>query len=433
MNPGEAYACGSCEQHAIASNRDTDDNQRMQPHVMMEEHTMSHNILMPRIMEIGGGALDRLPHVLAALGVARPLIVTDAMMIELGYVERATALLAGAGMQWGVFAETVPEPTESSVMAGVAAMRDGFDDGSAYDCVIAIGGGSPIDSAKAIGVLAHFGGAIRDYKFPHQAEQAGLPLIAVPTTAGTGSECTRFTIITDDAIDEKMLCVGIGFMPTAAIVDYELSLSVPARVTADTGIDALTHAIEAYVSRKANPFSDQQALSAMRLIGPNLRAVYHDPGNRAAREAMMLGASLAGLAFSSASVALVHGMSRPIGAFFHVPHGLSNAMLLPALTNYSVGAARSRYATCARTIGVANPANSDAAAVRLLIRELEALNVELEVPTPGDYGIARDRWQSALPTMAEQALDSGSPGNNPRVPTAEEIVGLYEKVWYRVV
>lgn len=393
---------------------------------------MSHNILMPRIMEVGGGALSRLPEVLNALGIARPLLITDRMMIELGYVDRATEGLDAAGISYGVFADTVPEPTERSIMQGVETVKAGTAEGQAFDGLIALGGGSPIDSAKAIGVLAHFGTEIRDYKFPNQAEKPGLPVVAIPTTAGTGSEATRFTIITDDTVDEKMLCVGLGFMPTAAIVDYELSLSVPPRVTADTGIDALTHAIEAYVSRKANPFSDQQALAAMRLIGPSLRTVYHTPDNRPAREAMMLGASLAGLAFSSASVALVHGMSRPIGAAFHVPHGMSNAMLLPAVTRFSADTARARYATCARTIGVANQANSDAAAVRLLIGELSALNAELEVPTPSDYGVDRARWQASLSTMAEQALASGSPGNNPREPAVEDIVALYEEIWESV-
>lgn len=391
---------------------------------------MPHNILLPRIVEIGGGAIDGLTDALAALGVSNPLIITDAMMQELGYVERITLKLRHVGMSYGVFADTVPEPTERSIMAGVEAMKAGNDAGG-YDGLIALGGGSPIDSAKAIGVLAHFGGEIRDYKFPHSADEVGLPLIAVPTTAGTGSEATRFTIVTDDTVDEKMLCVGIGFMPAAAILDYELTLSVPARVTADTGIDALTHAMEAYVSRKANPFTDQQALAAMRLIGPNLRRVYHAPRDREAREAMMLGAHLAGVAFSGASVALVHGMSRPIGAAFHVPHGMSNAMLLPAVTEFSLEAARSRYADCARAIGVANAANTDTAAVYLLQQELHALNDELAVPTPGDFGIERAAWQAQLETMAEQALASGSPGNNPRVPDAEQIVALYERCWHR--
>jgi alcohol dehydrogenase class IV len=164
-------------------------------------------------------------------------------------------------------------------------------------------------------------------------------VICIPTTAGTGSEATRFTVITDTETDEKMLIAGLGALPLAAIVDYELTFSVPPRTTADTGIDSLTHALEALVSRRANPESDEYALRAMRLIGPNLRTVYQDPKNAAAREAMMKGATLAGLAFSNSSVALVHGMSRPIGAHFHVPHGLSNAMLLPAVTAYSLNAA----------------------------------------------------------------------------------------------
>ena len=171
---------------------------------------------------------------------------------------------------------------------------------------------------------------MRDYKVPMQADRGALPVIAVPTTAGTGSECTRFTVITDTGRGEKMLIAGLGALPLAAIVDYELTYSVPPRTTADTGIDSLTHALEAYVSRRANPFSDALAVSAMALIGRHLRTAYAEPRNAAAREGMMLGATQAGLAFSNASVALVHGMSRPIGAHFHVPHGLSNAMLLPA-------------------------------------------------------------------------------------------------------
>lgn len=177
---------------------------------------------------------------------------------------------------------------------------------------------------------------MKDYKFLRQVNEPGLPLIAIPTTAGTGSEVTRFTIITDDQADEKMLCCGMGFMPVAALVDYNLTLSLPPLTSADTGIDALTHAMEAYVSQKANLYSDCQAIAAMRLIGPNLRKVYHNTDDHKAREAMMLGSILTGIAFSNASV---HGMSRPISAFFHVPHGLSNAMLLPSVTEFSISAA----------------------------------------------------------------------------------------------
>ncbi|MFC6047962.1 iron-containing alcohol dehydrogenase, partial [Methylobacterium hispanicum] len=217
-----------------------------------------------------------------------------------------------------------------------------------HDCVVGFGGGSPMDTAKAVAVLARFGGAMQGYKAPHLQDAPGLPIIAIPTTAGTGSEATRFTIVTDSETDEKMLCIGLAYLPVAALVDYELTLSKPRRLTADTGIDALTHAIEAYVSKRANPFSDGMALSAMRAIAPNLRRVWTDPGDRAAREAMMVGATQAGIAFSNSSVALVHGMSRPIGAHFHVAHGLSNAMLLPAVTAFSAPAALARYAACAR-------------------------------------------------------------------------------------
>ncbi len=385
---------------------------------------MSHRIVLPRLMEVGAGASGQLARVLQELGCSRPLIVTDRMMVELGYVARIAGQLEEAGIASQCFADTLPEPTAASIRAGVEMVRQGD-----FDSIVALGGGSPIDSAKAIGILGKFGGEMRDYRFPRDVSEAGLPLIAIPTTAGTGSEATRFTIITDETSDEKMLCAGLGFMPIAALIDYELTLSLPPRVTADTGIDALTHAIEAYVSRKASLYSDSQALEAMRLLAPNLRAAFHEPGNRAAREAMMLGATLAGIAFSNASVALVHGMSRPIGAFFHVPHGLSNAMLLPAITAFSIPAAPERYADCARAMGVAAQTEGVEVANDKLLAELRAINQELKVPSPEQFGIARERFFELRATMARQALASGSPGNNPRVPTEAEIIDLYETVW----
>jgi alcohol dehydrogenase class IV len=385
---------------------------------------MAYVSILPRILQSGAGASQQVPQILSGLGCLRPLIITDRMMVELGYAGRIQQVLADAGSQADVFSDTVPEPTVASIQAGVAAAREG-----GYDSIVALGGGSPIDSAKAIGILAKHGGEMRDYKFPRDVTEAGLPIIAIPTTAGTGSEVTRFTIITDEKSDEKMLCAGAGFMPVAALVDYELTLSLPPRATADTGIDALTHAIEAYVSKKASLFSDAQALAAMRLIGPNLRRVFHRGDDRVAREAVMLGSTLAGMAFSAASVALVHGMSRPIGAFFHVPHGLSNAMLLPAVTAYSIPAAPDRYADCARAMGVASATDSVDAAVGKLLGELEAINDELQVPTPALFGIDRDQFLERMPTMAQQALASGSPGNNPRVPSEAEIIELYRSLW----
>jgi alcohol dehydrogenase class IV len=377
----------------------------------------------PRILEIGGGTVGRAAALLARLGFSRPLIVTDPFMVSSGLLLRLTGPLGEAGIEFDVFSDTIPEPTDVIVGEGLKHIKP------EHDCMIAFGGGSPIDTAKAMTILAAGGGAMRDYKVPASADAAALPLIAIPTTAGTGSEATRFTIITDTAHDEKMLIAGLGALPLAAIVDYELTFSVPPRITADTGVDSFTHALEAFVSRRANSFSDALAISAMRLIGANLRVAFHEPENAAAREAMMLGATQAGMAFCNASVALVHGMSRPIGAHFHVPHGLSNAMLLPAVTRYSLNAALPRYAEAARLSGFAAADDADQLAGAKLVNGLDELNAELGVPTPGQFGILAADWEKKKALMAEQALASGSPANNPRIPDHGEIVALYEAVY----
>jgi alcohol dehydrogenase class IV len=386
--------------------------------------TVTANIAAPRMLLVAGGAVQQIAEVLAKFGLSRPLVVTDPIMVKLGLVNRCLDPLTAAGLKPAVFSDTVPEPVDTVIEAGVKVLQAGD-----YDCMIGFGGGSPIDTAKAMAILAQGGGKMRAYKAPFAADRGAVPVIAIPTTAGTGSECTRFTVITDVENDEKMLIAGLGALPLAAIVDYELTFSVPPRTTADTGVDSLTHALEAYVSKRANPFSDALALAAMALIGRNIRAAYAEPNNAAAREAMMIGATQAGLAFSNASVALVHGMARPIGAHFHAPHGLSNAMLLPAVTRFSVPAAEARYAEASRRIGFASGSDSDAVAAARLITGLEALNRDLSVPSPAEFGISEEAWNGKMALMAEQALASGSPANNPRVPTAAEIVGLYREVW----
>ncbi|WBO58132.1 MULTISPECIES: iron-containing alcohol dehydrogenase [unclassified Acidocella] len=381
-------------------------------------------IMLPRVVRIGGGALAETGEALLQLGLTRPAIITDKFLLQSGMVERLQDVLGKSGLHASVFSDTVPDPTSDCVAAASAFVRE-----AGADCVIGFGGGSPIDTAKAAAILAPRPGTMRALKAPHQEMTPGLPIIAIPTTAGTGSEATRFTIVTDTATDEKMLCPGLAYLPTLAIVDYELTLTMPKRLTADTGIDALTHAIEAYVSRLANPFSDSMAIAAMQAIWRGLRTAYHEPGNRAAREQVMLGAMQAGMAFSNASVCLVHGMSRPIGAHFHVAHGLSNAMLLPAITRWSIEGNVARYADCARAMGIAPASAADAPAAAALVEALRGLNEDLAVPSPKDYGLDAARWRQLLPLMAEQALASGSPGNNPRVPEAAEIVALYQDVW----
>ena len=385
---------------------------------------MAYALALPRIMRVGAGASRELADLLSGLGLSAPLIVTDPYLAGTDHLRQLIEDLRAAGAEPGLFSETVQEPTVQSIERALEVVRQ-----ASYDCIVGFGGGSPIDSAKAIAVLASHGGTIRDYRTPHVQDVPGLPVIAIPTTAGTGSEATRFTIITDESCDEKMLCVGLAYLPVAALIDYELTMTMPPRLTADTGIDALTHAIEAYVSRKANRMSDMFALSAMRSIFPNLRRVWNDPQDRAAREALMLGATDAGIAFSNSSVALVHGMSRPIGAHFHVPHGLSNAMLLPAITAFSAPAAAERYAACARMMGVASDQEGDQSAAARLVEELRTLNRDLDVPSPEAYGIDRDKWQALLPVMIEQAFASGSPSNNPLIPTPEEMRDLYTAAW----
>ncbi len=244
---------------------------------------MLATITTPRIMLLGGGAVCELAEVIAKLGCCKPLLVTDPFMRDSGKATHITDMLDRANISWSLFADTVPEPTDDVVIAGANIIEKGN-----FDCVIALGGGSPIDTAKAMTLLAHGGGTIRDYKVPFQANQPGLPVIAIPTTAGTGSEVTKVTVITDKASDEKMLIMGLGCLPAAAIVDYELTYTVPYRTSADTGLDSLTHAIEAYVSAKHNPYTDTLALSAMGLIARNIRKACDEPDNSRAREAMML-------------------------------------------------------------------------------------------------------------------------------------------------
>jgi len=385
---------------------------------------MALEILVPHLLKIGGGAMAEAPGILKHLEIRNALIVTDGFLVRLGLAEILCRQVKQEGIACSVFSETVPDPTTGTIVAGLQAFTEGGHDG-----LVSLGGGSPIDTAKAIGMLAANGGRARDYKVPNKIPKKGPPHLAIPTTAGTGSEVTRFTVITDSETGEKMLIAGASLVPSAAIVDFELTMSMPARLTADTGTDSLTHAIEAHVSRRANAFADAFAMTAMKTIWEELPTAFHEPGNRRAREAMMLAATQAGMAFSNASVALVHGMSRPIGAHFHVPHGLSNAMLLPAVTAFSVHAAERQYAECARTLGIADGSHSDATAGKKLVDALFARNQLLEVPSPKKYGITREKYFSLIPTMAKQALASGSPQNNPRIPTAEEIEQIYRQIY----
>jgi len=385
---------------------------------------MIGRVQSPRIIRIGGGVAKEVAEILAQLGLSKPLVVTDTNLIALGHVATVTDVLDNASIRWGLFDGVIEDPTDACVDDGLAVLRAGD-----YDCIIGIGGGSVLDTAKAVSFMAVNPGHVRDYKAPAQIDTCGLPTTLIPTTGGTGSELTRWCVITDTKAPEKYNLSGLACVATAALIDWTFTVTKPARITADTAVDSLTHAIEAYVSRKAFPYTDAFALAAMPPIAKHVRTACAEPDNSEAREALMLAASQAGMAFSNASVALVHGMSRPIGAHFHVAHGLSNAMLLPAVTAFSVEAALQRYATCARVMDWADGTDSDAIACGKLVDGLRRLNDDLDVPSPSLQGHDRDEWFGKMKLMAEQALASGSPQNNPRVPTAGEIVALYEEVW----
>lgn len=385
---------------------------------------MVATVLMPRVMRIGGGAITQVGEVVTALGARRPLVVTDSFMVSTGVAALVVEHLATAGAHAAVFAETVPDPTTASLGAGLSAVR-----AHGADAIVAVGGGSPIDTGKALALLSAQGGHMRDYKSPRVNHGPALPVIAVPTTSGSGSEATQFSIITDSDTNEKMLCAGPGFLPAAAILDFELTMSKPPRLTADTAVDAMCHAIEAYVSRKASPFSDSMALAALRTGSAAIRGVYADGGDRAGRDSLMLASLQAGIAFSNSSVTLIHGMSRPIGGNFHVAHGLSNAMLLPTITEFSIAGAPERYAEISRVLGASRPNASDVTAARRLVDWLRQLCADLAVPTPASYGIDRSVWDALIPTMAQQAIASGSPANNPVVPSREQVEDLYARVF----
>jgi alcohol dehydrogenase class IV len=376
----------------------------------------------PKIIRIGGGVAREVAEVLAQLGLSRPLIVTDTNLVALGHVSTVTDVLDAAHLSWEVFDGVIEDPTDICLEAGLAAFSAGD-----FDCLIGLGGGSPMDTAKAISFMSVNPGHVRDYKAPAQIDRCGPPVIAIPTTGGTGSELTRWCVITDTELTEKYNLSGLGCVATAALIDWTFTTTKPWRITADTAVDSLTHAIEAYVSRCAFAYTDAFALAAMPAIATHVRTACATPEDAEARAALMLASAQAGMAFSNASVALVHGMSRPIGAHFHVAHGLSNAMLLPAVTAFSISAAEDRYATCARVMALADDMDSDTVACAKLVEGLRTLNDDLKVPTPSTLGHQADDEMWAL--MARQALASGSPQNNPRVPNEAEIIALYQELW----
>ena len=383
---------------------------------------MSYETHIPPTLIIGAGTRKGVGELVMQLGSKSVLLVSDKYLESTGLVDEFSRLFKSYGVALAIFTDIENEPEVRNVLDALEIAK-----ANSCDVIVSVGGGSSIDTAKAVSVLAINGGEMIDYMGVGKVPKAGLPHIAVPTTAGTGSEATRVTIITDPVKNVKMMCLDNAFMPAAAVVDYELSITMPKTLTSYVGIDALTHAIEAYVSQKANSVSDLYAKKAIELIGGSIMTAYEIPTDIAAREAMMEGATFAGVAFSNASVCAVHGMSRPIGAHFHVAHGLSNAMLLPIVTENSIEGSPGRYAEVAAIMGLQG--SDDKSLTDALVHRLHELNRLMKVPGPAAYGIDKELYLSALSDMADAAIASGSPGNNPKVFSKDEIISLYKMVY----
>ncbi|MBU5460419.1 iron-containing alcohol dehydrogenase [Anaerostipes sp. MSJ-23] len=383
---------------------------------------MAREFIAPGNIFTGAGALDMAEEKLSQLG-SKALIVTDKVMVELGNCEKVETALKNQKIDYIVYSEINGEPTDTMIKNGLSLYQE---DGC--DFLIALGGGSPIDSMKAIAALAANGGNISDYM--GKIIGGDLPtMVAIPTTAGTGSEATQFTIITDTENDVKMLLKGAVLMPDYAIIDPQFTMTAPPKITAATGLDALTHASEAYTSKLAQPLSDTFALSAIKRIFKYLPIAFHDGKNVEAREQMSIAALEAGIAFNNASVTLVHGMSRPIGALFHVAHGLSNAMLLKQCFTYALDGAYDRFADLAKAINVASDSDSDQEASEKFLQAVVGICDELETPTLEEYGIDKEEFFNVIDKMAADAMESGSPSNTRKAMTVEDVKEIYRKLW----
>ena len=383
---------------------------------------MAREFIIPGRIISGSGALTLAEAALGTLG-KKAMIVTDKVMIQLGNCAKVEEALRNQKIDYVIYDEISGEPTDKMIEAGLKLYKE-----SGCDFLVALGGGSPIDSMKAIAALSVNGGQLRDY-MGRELSGSLPPMAAIPTTAGTGSEATKFTIITDTERDVKMLLRGDVLMPDLAVIDPRVTATAPPAITAATGLDALTHAIEAYTSRKAQPMTDTFALSAVKRIFKNLPVAFHTGDNVPAREEMSLAALEAGVAFNNASVTIVHGMSRPIGALFHVPHGISNAMLLHECLAFALPGGLERFAELAAAIGAAKEGAGQRENAGAFLRAVEALCRELKIPTLEQYGIDRERFFSLTDKMADDALASGSPANTRREVTKADILGIYEALW----
>lgn len=383
---------------------------------------MAREFIVPGKIISGSGALEAAESALSSFG-KKALIVTDKVMIDLGNCAKVETALKNEGIDYVIYSDITGEPTDVMIDGGVKVYKE-----NGCDFIVALGGGSPIDSMKAIASLIENGGSISDY-MGKVIDVPVPPMVAIPTTAGTGSEATQFTIITDTKKDIKMLLKGAVLMPTLAIIDPQFTMTAPPKITAATGLDALCHAVEAYTSRKAQTLSDTFAVSAVKRIFKFLPVAFKDGKNEEARVEMSVAALEAGIAFNNASVTIIHGMSRPIGALFHVAHGLSNAMLMKECLKFALPGAYDRFADLGRAIGAAKDEDSDEAAAEKFLKEIENITKVLETPTLEEYGIDREKFFSVIDKMSFDAMASGSPQNTMRDVSEDDVKQIYRNLW----
>lgn len=382
---------------------------------------MSHFVI-PNHTVVGTNVLGEAAPLLKKMG-NKAFIVTGRHVAVSDMMKQLTALLDENGIGYVIFDGITGEPTDTMIENGVEMLKS-----SGCDFIIGIGGGSPLDSAKAIAAMAVNEGSIADYNGKEITGEI-LPLAAIPTTAGTGSEATKFTVITDSEKGIKMLLKGDVLVPKLAIVDSSFTVGAPKSVTSATGLDALTHAVEAYTSRKAFSMTDTLAVSAVKRIMKYLPIAYKEPDNSLAREQMSIAALEAGICINNSSVTIVHGMSRPIGALFHVPHGMSNAMLLKECLSFAVSGAYEKFANLGRETGVASDSDSDETAAEKFIDSLQNICDVCEIPTLEQYGIDRDEYYSKISKMATDAVASGSPANTVKEVTVDDCIEIYKKLY----
>jgi alcohol dehydrogenase class IV len=380
----------------------------------------AYEFLEPSTIIYGENALEKATDKIKRLG-KKALVVSDKVMTEIGNVKKVTDILEKQKIKSILYNEVNTEPEDNFVRRGAEIYQN-----NSCDFLIALGGGSPIDAAKAIGAIVTNSGEIADYMGIGKITKALPPLVAIPTTAGTGSEVTRFTIISDTTNNVKMLIGSEYLIPRIAIVDPMFTVTMPANTVAATGIDALTHAIEAYTSVKHQPLSDIMALSAIKRIARYLPRSWSNSSDIEARSEMMLAAMEAGIAFNNSSVTIVHGMSRPIGALFHVPHGISNAVLLATCMKFAIMGTPERFADVSKAMGVNTSGLSVLDAAKKGVLAVQELCDDVKIPTITGLGIDADEFMAKSDKMASDALASGSPNNTVRTPTKEQIIELYK-------